>query len=278
MSTQTVLPTLLNSSCHHQRKSDIKKPAPAQNQESKCCDLKKPHCREDKLLLFPHNGIRFLMDELLDAVRNMDPSLNWKWENLNIWYDEYFCLMVKQHHDAEKNIYLPWIQAALANVGMPANIREQHPAPMQVLDVISKLIREGTQADLSQKYSIHTRLRQVVEEMVEKMDDHLAEQEQIVPRLIKKAGCTRAEQEAVMMETIQSLTFDSNRVALPTMVHALKLSSGSEKAEAFVQNLPLPDRFLYSSSWALDFQSRHRKLIRSVHKDEASNPEVSSKR
>eukprot|EP00746_Dinoflagellata_sp_MGD_P125850 gnl/MRDRNA2_/MRDRNA2_60727_c0_seq2.p1 gnl/MRDRNA2_/MRDRNA2_60727_c0~~gnl/MRDRNA2_/MRDRNA2_60727_c0_seq2.p1 ORF type:complete len:278 (-),score=57.73 gnl/MRDRNA2_/MRDRNA2_60727_c0_seq2:233-1066(-) len=272
MSTQTILPTLLGSSCHQQRKVDIKKPSVPQDQApdqaTKCCDLKKPHSREEKLLLLPHNGIRFVMDELLDALRNMDSSLDWKWENLNIWYDEYFHLMVKQHHDAEENIYFPWIQAALAKVGMPAIKKAQHPAPIHELDVISKLIEEGVRADQSQKSSIRTQLCQMVENMVDKMNDHLAEQEQIIPRLMKKAGCTRAEQDAVMMETIQSLTFEGNRVALPAMVHALKLSSGSEKAASFVEKLPKPDRFLYSSSWAPDFQSRHCCLIRSVHKDE----------
>merc|ERR1712070_333139 len=101
--------------------------------------------------------------------------------------------------------------------------------------------------------------------------------EQIVPRVMKRAGCTRAEQDAIMMEAIQSLTFDSNKVTLPTMVHALELSSGSEKAASFVQKLPKPDRFLYGSSWAPDFQSRHRCLIHSVHRDVASNPEVPSR-
>lgn len=272
MSTQTVLPTLLDASVRHQRKVESKNPSLGKDQATKCCALKKPNSREEKLLLFPHNGIRFLMDELLNAVRNMDPCLDWKWENLNIWYDEYFYLMVIEHHDAEENIYSPWIQAALAKVEMKPNQREQHPAPMKVFDMISELIKAGMQADQSQKSSMQTHLCQAVEQMVDEMDKHLAEQEKIVPRLIKRAGCTRAEQEALVMETIQSLTFNSNRVTLPTMVHALKLSSGSEQAASFVQNLPSEDRSLYTSSWARDFQSRHRCLIRSVHRDEVSNP------
>jgi len=267
MPTQAALPTLLDSSRQQHGKLTIQKSFP------KNCILRKPNSREEKLLLFPHNGIRFLMDELLDAVQNMDPSLDWKWENLNTWYDEYFYLTVQQHHDAEKNIYFPWIQAARAKVKMPAN-RERHPAPMQALDVISELIKAGRQGDLPQKSDIQTRLCQVVEEMANKMHDHLAEQEDIVPHVIKRAGITRAEQDALMIETIQSLTFNSNKVVLPAMVHALELSSGSEKAAAFVQNLPLPDRFLYGSSWAPDFQSRHQCLVRSVHRDQSSNPEA----
>jgi len=279
MSTQTALPTLLGSCRHQQAKSKIQKPSPAQAQAPQSRSLKKPHSREEKLLLLPHNGIRFLMDELLNAVRSMDPSVQWKWENLDIWYDEYFYLTVQQHSDAEENIYLPWVQATRAKIrmsGLTANDREQqYPLPMKALDVTSEVIKAGRQADHSQKSGIQVQLCQVVEEMVSKMHDHLAEQEEIVPRLIKKAGCTRAEQDTLMMETIQSLTFNSNKVVLPIMVHALMLSSGLEKAEAFVQNLPLPDRFLYTSSWAPDFQTRHQLLIRSVHKDETSNPEVS---
>jgi iron-sulfur cluster repair protein YtfE (RIC family) len=286
MSTQTALPTLLDSSRHNiqhtqQGKLKIQKPSKAQAQVPllKSCTVKKPQSREEKLLLLPHNGIRFLMDEFLDAVQNMDPSLNWKWENLKAWYDEYFYLTLQQHRDAEENIYFPWIQATNGTLrhqaNIPVNTEQQHPTPMKMLDVISELIREGRLADHSQKSGIQTHLCQVVEELVDKMHAHLDEQEKIVPRLMKRAGCTRAEQDAVMMETIQSLTFNSNKVVLPIMVHALELSSGSEKAKAFVQNLPLPDRFLYSSSWAPDFQSRHQRLIRSVHRDEVTNPETS---
>lgn len=301
MSSQTALPTLLESSRHQLGKFEIQKPSlpevsygctagqpwpvmasrrPSLPEAPRRCILKKPHSREEKLLLLPHNGIRFLMNELLDAVQNMDPSLDWKWDNLNTWYDEYFYLMVQQHQDAEENVYFPWLQGKLANVRMPAKFwanpkERQHPAPMEALDVISEVIKAGRQADQSQKSGIQTRLCQVVEEMVDKMQNHLAEQEEIYPRLIKKAGCTRAEQDAFMMETIQSLTFNGNKVVLPTMIHALELSSGEEKAASFVEKLPKPDRFLYTSSWAPDFKARHQCLLRSVNKDGNSNPKAS---
>ena len=146
---------------------------------------------------------------------------------------------------------------------------------MKALDVIGEVIKAGWHADHSKKSNIQTQLSRVVQEMVDKMHDHLAEQEKLFPRLMRRAACTRAEQDAMMMETIQSLTFNGNKVVLPTMIHALKLSSGSDKAAAFVEKLPMPDRFLYRSSWAPDFQFRHRRLIRSVHRDEVSNPEAS---
>merc|ERR1719313_2668013 len=130
----------------------------------------------------------------------------------------------------------------------------------------------GREASPSQKTGIHLQLCQVVEEMVEKMLDHLAEQEEIVPPLIKKAGFTNAELSGMTIKIIQSLPFDNNKLVLPSMAHALRMSEGPEKAAAFVQNLPKPDRFLFCSSWDADFNGRHLVLIRSVNRDQVTNP------
>lgn len=274
MSAETALPTLLDSWRQMQERTEVKKPSLPEAEKPRSHALKKPRSREEEAFLFPHNGIRFLMDELLDAVQNMDPSLNWKWENLNIWYEEYFYALVQHHREAEERVYFPCIQSKLSKAHIAAHFREYDPALIQSLDEINELIKAGRQAQPLQKSCIQTHLVQVVENMMAKMHDHLAQQEESMPHLMKKAGFTRAEQDAMMLKNIQSLTFDSNRAVLPTMVHALECSSGPEKAAAFVQNLPLPDRFLYSSSWAPDFQSRHLGLIKSVHKDEGTNPEA----
>lgn len=257
-----------------QPKAEVQKLSPPQGQVTTSrLVLKKPLCPEEEFLLLPLNGIRFVMNELLDAVRNMDPSVDWKWENLNIWYDEYFKAFVQYHYDTEDDIYFPWRYFPFTSKGhMSVDFKESHASLMPVLDEVKELIRAGMQASPSQKSCIQTHLCQVVEEMVEKMQDHLAEWEEIISRLIKKVGL--AEQKTMMTKIIQTSDFNSKKVAVPTMVHALECCLGQEKAASLVQNLPLQDRLLYNFSWASDFQSRHRGLIRSVHRDENRNPEA----
>jgi hypothetical protein len=271
--SQTILPTLLDSLASLRHQQGCKPDAQAHPARSRA--LKKAQHREEEGMLLSHNGIRFLMDELLEAVQNMDPQVNWKWENLITWYEEYFCTFLQHHHDAEANICFPWIRTKLARIRLPADFQEHHPAPTHALSMIGELLKTGRGASPSQKTGIHLQLCQVLEEMVEKMHDHLAEQEEIVPPSIKKAGFTNAELNAMTMKIIQSVPFDNNKLVLPSMVHALRMSEGPEKAAAFVQNLPKPDRFLYSSSWDADFNGRHLGLIRSVNRDEVINPQAS---
>jgi hypothetical protein len=269
MSPQVALPTLLDPSRHRQEdKLKIQKTSQPQAQAATNRSLKNPQCQEEESILLPHNGIRFLMDELLDAVRNMDPKVNWKWENLGIWYQEYFVSVVQNHQDTLRNIYLPWIQA---KVKVPSNLTDDH-VMRQVLHEISELIKAGRQANPSQKSRIQTHLCEVVEEMVESMHDHLAEQEEIIPRLIHEAGFTQAEQADVTLKIMQSLDHSSSKVVLPTLVHALKRSAGLEKAAAFEQSLPVQTRFLCTYFWVPDFQTRHQGLIQSVHRNEIKNP------
>jgi hypothetical protein len=214
------------------------------------------------------------MNELLDAVRNMDPSLNWKWENLGIWYQEYFYAVVQHQYDAEEKIYFPWIRT---KVEMPVDLSwsARRSALMQKIAEITELIKAGRQAASSQKMRIHTHLCEKVEEMAQNIDDQFADEEEIVPRWVAEAGFTRAERDAMTIKIIQNLSMSGQSVVLPTMVHALKLSADPEKAAAFVQSLPLHIRFLYSYSWVPDFQNRHQGLIRSVRKDEVTNPTTS---
>eukprot|EP00746_Dinoflagellata_sp_MGD_P125849 gnl/MRDRNA2_/MRDRNA2_60727_c0_seq1.p1 gnl/MRDRNA2_/MRDRNA2_60727_c0~~gnl/MRDRNA2_/MRDRNA2_60727_c0_seq1.p1 ORF type:complete len:331 (-),score=41.49 gnl/MRDRNA2_/MRDRNA2_60727_c0_seq1:217-1149(-) len=273
------LPTLLGSSRHRHHTLEIKKPSLPQaprsdnTQAPRSRTLKKAKSREEVGIFLPHHGIRFLLKEFLDAVHNMDPSRNWKWENLSMWYNEYFSAFLQYHDDAEENIYFPWIRIRLAKFHTSASFRQYSPELTEALDEISELIKGARQTYASDRPIILSRLCQVVQEMAKEMKVHLADREEDFLHLMKRAGITHAEGDAMTIRAIRSLSFNSNKVVLPILVHALECSSGVEAGTGFVKKLPQPVQVQYSARWAQDFQSRHRALICSVHKDELENPE-----
>jgi len=231
---------------------------------------KNPKGWEEEGILFPHEGIRFLMQELSDAVNSMDPLPAWKWENLSTWYQDYFYTVVHHHHDAEEKIYFPWIQA---RASVPAKIAADHPDLMRAMDDLSVMLKKGASAPAAERAEHLADIQQVVSAFVEDMQEHLAEEEEIIPRLLREGNFTQEEEGAVVKQIIESLGLDGNKKALPPMLHAYARWAGAEKAEAFVSsNLPLPIQFLYRNFWAHDFQHRHMGLLASLVEGVDTNP------
>jgi len=232
--------------------------------------LPHPEGWQEEGILFPHEGIRFLMEELCSAVRTMDPKLDWKWNNLSTWYQDYFYDVVHHHHDTEELIYLPWMQTRVA---IPEKISTDHPELMRVMDELRDLLKSGALRPVNERAEFLAQLREKVDAFVEDMQEHLAEEEEAIPRLLKEAGFVQEEEGAVVGQIIQSLGLDGNKKSLPLMLHGLERWAGEEKVEAFVaEKLPLPIRFLYRQFWTVDFQQRHLGLIASLPEDVDVNP------
>lgn len=232
--------------------------------------LPRPEGWQEEGILFPHEGIRFLMEELHWAVQVMDPKPAWKWENLSTWYQDYFYDVVHHHHDTEELIYLPWMQTRVA---IPAKISTDHPELMRVMDELRDMLRSGVLKPVGERAELLAQVRERVEAFVEDMRDHLAEEEEAIPKLLREAGFTQEDEGVVVGQIIQSLGLDGNKKSLPLMLHGLKRWAGEEKVEAFVAgNLPLPIRFLYRQFWMADFQQRHLGLVASLPEHIEVNP------
>lgn len=229
-----------------------------------------PQGWQEEGILFPHEGVRFLLQELSTAVRTMDPLPTWKWENLAVWYQDYFYSVVHHHHDAEEAIYLPWIET---RVRVPGKVSSDHPELMQAMDELNTMIRKGAASFPEKRVELRAELQRAVEDFVEGMERHLAEEEELIPRLLRDGGFTQEEEGAVVGQIIQSLGLDGNKKALPVMLHAYARWAGAEKAEVFVSSkLPLPIQFLYRNFWVGDFQQRHMGLLASLAYGVDANP------
>jgi len=231
---------------------------------------KNPQGWEEEGILFPHEGIRFLMQELSDAVTSMDPLPSWKWEHLSTWYEDYFYTVVHHHHDAEEKIYLPWIQA---HVSVPSKITASHPELMSAMDDLSSMLKKGACLPAAERAQHLSDVQQLLSAFVEDMQEHLAEEEEIIPKLIREAGLTQQDEVPVVGKIIEGLGLDGNKKALPPMLHAYAQWAGAEKAEAFVSaNLPMPIQFLYRNFWTQDFHGRHQGLLSSIAEGVDTNP------
>lgn len=244
--------------------------ARAKLQEPTSSVHKNPQGWEEEGILFPHEGIRFLMQELSEAVNVMDPMPAWKWQNLATWYQEYFYDVVHHHHDAEEQLYLPWIQT---HVSVPTKITTDHPELMQAMDELRDMIHTGALLPVDERLVHLSKLRLRVADFVFDMKEHLAEEEEIIPCLLRQAGFTQEEEGVVVGQIIQSMGLDGNKRALPAMLHAYSCWAGADKAETFVEEkLPLPIQLLYKYSWLNDFEQRHKGLLASLAEGMDTNP------
>jgi iron-sulfur cluster repair protein YtfE (RIC family) len=232
--------------------------------------LPRPEGWQEEGILFPHEGIRFLLEELKWAVQVMDPKPAWKWENLSTWYQDYFYDVVHHHHDSEELIYLPWMQTRVA---IPEKISADHPGLLWAMDELRDMLKSGASKPAGERAELLAQVRERVEAFVEDMREHLAEEEEAIPKLLREAGFTQEDEGVVVGQIIQSLGLDGNKKSLPVMLHGLKRWAGEEKVEAFVAgNLPLPIRLLYRQFWMADFQQRHLGLVASLTEDIEVNP------
>ncbi|CAE8606224.1 unnamed protein product [Polarella glacialis] len=147
---------------------------------------------------------------------------------------------------------------------------------MRTMDELRDMLASGSFKPAGERAELLAKLRERVAAFVEDMHQHLAEEEEVIPKLLGEGGFTQEKEGAAVGQIIESLGLDGNKKSLPVMLHGLKLWAGEERAEAFVaEHLPLPIRLLYRTFWSADFQHRHLGLVASLPEEVDVNPFVS---
>jgi len=82
------------------------------------------------------------------------------------------------------------------------------------------------------------------------LEDHLSEEERMVPKLLEEGKFTREEHDAIIQQLIRELGVTGNSLGLPLMLYAMHSWAGTEDLENYMMpNLPGPVKYLYKNSW-----------------------------
>jgi len=227
--------------------------------------IRQPQDWCDEGLLIPHEAIREALFDAAEALRHLEPraSKMWKVDNFFTWYLQYHLPSIHHHHDAEEQIYLPWMATRVA---IPEKLAADHVELLETMDSIRALYdtrfdkacasdaaAEALVADLRAAWAGYSMM----------MQDHLAEEEEVIPALLR-ANFTVEEEAVVVGEIIASLGLDGNKKFLPNIIDAMSRWGGEKKVEEFMLNIPPPIRFLYATFWQPDYENNQKALLRSL--------------
>lgn len=220
----------------------------------------------DEGLLIPHEALRqdlFAADEVLKCLKN-DGTAAWKLANFFIWFREYHYPNVHHHHDAEELIYFPWMRSRVA---LPEKLAKDHDFLIAQMDKIDSLYTHGAELDAAATGELIAALQREWGTYKEFMVEHLAEEESVVPALLRE-NFTIEEEAAVIDKIIQSLGLTGNKLFLPLIIDAMQRWGGERKVAEFKQNIPPPILFLLDYFWTPDYLNRQKLLLHSLKADE----------
>merc|ERR1712032_432386 len=131
----------------------------------------------------------------------------WKWENLAIWYQEYFFEVIRNHHEAKKNTYSSWFSA------LP-DLMTDHSLLLVALEELRTAIAVGSTLPARVRSNHLSRVRSQVDGLVKDMAAHMLAQEATIRGLFHDSDKTQDDEGAIVKQIIQSLGL-GNRRALP---------------------------------------------------------------
>jgi iron-sulfur cluster repair protein YtfE (RIC family) len=171
----------------------------------------------------------------------------------------YFFVCLEHHHHAEEELYNPMIEAKGAK--LPEKITADHDEIIQYIAEIRGLrsaVEAGDEAALA-------KLKTTFHAFMADTEDHLAEEEEIYPQLLKDY-VTQEEERACVDKIIQSLGLGGNMAFLPVIVHAMTLWKGEAGAAGFVDTLPPPIKVLFRNFWQPDFERNQLGVLRALER------------
>merc|ERR1712087_942489 len=100
------------------------------------------------------------------------------------------------------------------------------------------------------EFADHLRaLHSQCEQLRDEMTQHLNEEEQTVPGLLRRYNVAQQEEGAVIEQIVKSLGLSGNKIGLPWIIDAMRRWGGQQMVDEFMGNIPGPIRWLNNFSW-----------------------------
>jgi len=216
-------------------------------------------------LLFPHETLRMAMNDMVDVTQpnyfNVDKH-PWKYHSFFRWFNEYFYPFIHHHHHNEETIYLPWLKTKVKD--FPPKIADDHKQLMALLDELKNTEKDfvDSRDDSTKLLAAADLLRKRLNAMVEHMLPHLAEEETVIPPLLKQ-HFTEKEEEVTIQQILKGNGLDGNRMELPWIIAAAERWGG----QRLFSKIPGPIFHLYRKYWKNEYEMKNVALIQSIKLD-----------
>lgn len=231
--------------------------------------------------LVPHEALRrdlFRVEYALSLIKCQVGSAvgqqKWKVKNFFNWYTTLFAPTVHHHHDAEEDIFFPWISS---RVEIKPKVSSDHAALLAQMDRIESMELRFNRNRLGKKDDgkdelfplMVKELRDEWKVLIDLVLPHLAEEEEYAPQIKEKF--TEAEQDAQVMKIVQRGGLPgimAQGVAMPVILAAMDKWAGPEHTKAFSAKIPAPIRFLNEYVFTPAYRANNVAFFESMVSDE----------
>lgn len=224
--------------------------------------------------------------QCFDPIGN--PSTKWKINVFFDWYDNYYKVCIHHHHHAEEEIYNPGIAAKIAEAKAKSGFKEGFDKKtkknaQQSVGASIKADHERLIADL-EKISTYRQpilagnakacqeFKDLASSYITFMEEHLAEEEEEYPRLLRESEMTAAQEQELIDKIIQGLGLDGNKKFLPPLIYAMCMWDGEDNAMKFIGNIPPPLQLAFHKCWVHDFNENQLKVWEALKQSEEFMP------
>lgn len=213
--------------------------------------------------LIPHEPLRMGLRLARDALNAGALDAPWKIPIFFTWL-EYFEHLIHTHHDIEEKIFFPWI-ATKAPIPEKHSLghKELMPALANLRSYKDKLTAEYAKPD-GTAATLVSDFQNDWAKFLTDMEDHLAEEEEDIPPIMKK-HFTPEENEAQVVVILQTLGFEGNARELPWIIDGMVQWRGAVETEKwFEDHVPFPIRVLYHTLWKDTFDETYNKPFQTL--------------
>lgn len=175
-------------------------------------DLSGP--KQDWNILVPHEGIRVLMRMVKDVMPNFTPEeagLKWQQACLSDWLVNTFYPIIFYHHELEEEVYIPELRKMGAEIG--DKVEHEHADILPRLKEVTHRLQDKT-VDVE-------KWKKDMTDMINDLQDHMAEEERDFGPQVRNAGITEKDLQGIMNKMMPKIPFAVMKLELPIIFYAM---------------------------------------------------------